>query len=189
MKLLKINKKKVARGFTLVEVLLVVGFIALASIGVYIVYNKVQTGNAANTEARNIDTLRAGVKNIYGGSTNYNGLTTQVALDARIVPDSMRTTATGAGAITNSFGGQVTLASAPFNGVADTAFAITYNNVPGDVCSKLTTTAGAGFNIVTVNGSSVKDTSKATTGNNLNVATTASSCKADSTNIIVFTSL
>lgn len=189
MKLLKINKKKVARGFTLVEVLLVVGFIALASIGVYVVYNKVQTGNAANTESRNIDTVRAGIKNIYGGSTNYNGLTETIALNARIVPDTMRSTASQGGTIQNSFGGTVTIASATFgSGVADNAFAITYNNVPLDVCAKLTTSAGVGFNKVTVNGTTVKDTSTST-GNTINVATVASSCNLDAGNVLVFTSL
>ena len=82
MKLFNINKKKAARGFTLIEILLVVGFIALAGIGIYVVYNKVQTGNAANTEARNLDTLRAGVKNLYGASVNYAGITPAVLLKA-----------------------------------------------------------------------------------------------------------
>lgn len=189
MKLFKLNKKKIARGFTLIEVLLVVGFIALASIGVYVVYNKVQTGNAANTEARNVDALRAGVKNIYGGSTSYNGLTNTVALNARIVPDNMRTSGSTT-AITNSFGGTVTLGTVTFGtgAAANNAFTIQYAGVPIDVCAKLVTTAGAGFNRVQVNGTEVKSTITAT-GNELNVATTASSCNQDAGNTLIFTSL
>lgn len=190
MKLFKLNKKKIARGFTLIEVLLVVGFIALASIGVYVVYNKVQTGNAANTEARNIDALRAGVKNIYGGSTSYNGLDNTVALQARIVPDNMRSAAAGATDITNSFGGRVTVASTSFGtGAApNNAFTIQYEGVPIDVCAKLATSAGAGFNRVQVNGTQVKSTITAT-GNELNVAATAGACSLDAGNILIFTSL
>ena len=54
-----LNKKS---GFTLVEILLVVGFIALAGIGIYTVYSKVQLSNAALTEGKNLDTIRAGLK-------------------------------------------------------------------------------------------------------------------------------
>lgn len=189
MKLFKLNKKKIARGFTLIEVLLVVGFIALASIGVYVVYNKVQTGNAANTEARNIDALRAGVKNIYGGSTSYNGLSNEVALNARIVPDNMRTS-NSTTAITNSFGGKVTLGPKKFGATAaaNNAFTIRYEGVPIDVCAKLATSAGAGFNEVEVNGTPVKSTIKPT-GNELNVALTASSCNSNAGNDLIFTSL
>lgn len=182
-------KKKVARGFTLIEVLLVVGFIALAGIGVYVVYNKVQTGNAANTEARNIDTLRAGVKNIYGGQVNYNGLTETVLLNARVVPDNMRDGSTGT-SIFNTFGGLVTIAPVAFNGGTNNAFSITYAKVPADVCAKLVTTGGNGFNRVVVGTTTVKDTS-ASTGNTLNVAGTATACAADTGAglTLVFTSL
>jgi len=181
--------KKKMRGFTLIEVLLVVGFIALASIGVYITYNKVQSGNAANTESRNIDTIRAGIKNIYGGSTNYKDLSNQVALQARIVPDNMRTADSNT-AITNSFGGAVVIATTRFPGAGaeNNAFTITYDGVPIDVCAKLATGAGAGFNLVTVNGTVVKDTSK-TTGNALDVAATAGACSLDAGNVLIFTSI
>ena len=47
------------KGFTLVEILLVVGFIALAGIGIYTVYTKVQMSNAALQEGKNLDTIRA----------------------------------------------------------------------------------------------------------------------------------
>lgn len=188
MKLCNINKKKAARGFTLIEILLVVGFIALAGIGIYVVYNKVQTGNAANTEARNLDTLRAGVKNLYGGTVNYGTVTETVLLQGRVVPDSMRDAA--GTAIINSFGGTVTVRPTTFGGgAANNAFIITYPNVPLDVCSKFTTIGGNGFNQVVVNGTTVKDTSAAT-GNAIDVAKTTQSCNAGTGSVtLTFTSL
>ena len=59
------------KGFTLVEILLVVGFIALAGIGIYTVYTKVQMSNAALQEGKNLDTIRAGTKNLFGGTQTY----------------------------------------------------------------------------------------------------------------------
>ena len=166
------KKKKLSRGFTLIEILLVVGFIALASIGVYVVYNKVQTGNAANTEARNLDTLRAGVKNLYGASVNYSGISPSVLLNGRVVPDNMRDSS-GAN-IVNSFGGIVTVASATYGGGADNnAFTITYPNVPADVCAKFVTVAGNAFNNVAVERTSVKDTA---TGSTLDISKMTTAC-------------
>lgn len=187
MKLFTINKKKAARGFTLIEILLVVGFIALAGIGIYVVYNKVQTGNAANTEARNLDTLRAGVKNLYGASVNYSGIAPSVLLNGRVVPDNMRDAA-GANII-NSFGGTVTVAAATYGGgAANNAFSIGYPNVPADVCSKFVTVGGNAFNRVVVGTTQVKDTAS---GQILDVAgmTTACNVTGGTGVTITFTSL
>lgn len=45
------------KGFSLVEVLLVVGFIAVASIGVYIIYGKITESRAINSENENVQRI------------------------------------------------------------------------------------------------------------------------------------
>ena len=114
---MKLSKKK-NKGFTLVEVLLVVGFIALAGIGVYTLYSKVQMSNTALAEGKNLDTIRAGVKNLFGGTQNYTDVKNAVLNDARITPDTMRPIPYNAGdtSITNSFGGAVTVAPVSLGG-------------------------------------------------------------------------
>ena len=86
MQFLNIKKNKQSKGFTLVEILLVVGFIALAGVGIYATYNKVQVSNQANVESRNIDTIRAGIKGLYGSKSAYTGLTNTVINQAKITP-------------------------------------------------------------------------------------------------------
>lgn len=150
-KKMKLNMKRKNKGFTLIEVLLVVGFIALAGIGVYTIYSKVQISNAANTEARNLDTIRAGVKSLYGASPNYNvpsAINATVLNNARITPENMRASAT---TIVNSFGGAVTIAPVNLGSGTNNGFRITYNNVPAEVCVKLATTGGAAFDQLTIN--------------------------------------
>ena len=185
MKFLKRNNKK---GFTLVEILLVVGFIALAGIGIYTVYTKVQNSNAALTEGKNLDTLRAGVKNLYGGTQNYTGLTNAVVNDARATPDSMRKVnpySAGDDSINNSFGGTVTIKPKKLgSGATDNGFYVSYANVPGSVCAKLVTGAGTGWDQVNVGssefisatGGNVKDFGKGT----INVVSLTGACAADS---------
>ena len=106
MQFLNIKKNKQSKGFTLVEILLVVGFIALAGVGIYATYNKVQVSNQANVESRNIDTIRAGIKGLYGSKNAYTGLTNTVVNQAKITPESMRD-GTNVATIVHQFGGAV----------------------------------------------------------------------------------
>lgn len=176
---MKIFKYKKKNGFTLVEILLVVGFIALAGIGIYTVYTKVQMSNAALSEGKNLDTLRAGVKNLFGGSQNYTGVSNEVVNDARITPDSMRAVPYRAndGAINNSFGGQVTVIPQNLGGGVNNGFTVHYMGVPGAVCAKLITGAGTGWDqiIVGEGGAAVKLFG---TGS-VNIAGVATACAGD----------
>lgn len=172
---MKIKRKK---GFTLVEILLVVGFIALAGIGIYSVYNKVNMSNKSLNESRNINLIKAGIKNIYGSSQGYTGLTNTVLNDARATPDSMRAIPyiSPDNNITNSFGGAVTVLPVTLGGAGlNNGFEITYPKVPGEVCSRLVTMMDKNIEQITVAGTIVKTYG---TGN-LNVATLATQCATD----------
>lgn len=181
MKMFNLKNKKAAKGFTLIEILLVVGFIALAGLGVYVVYNKVSAGGAANTESRNLDTLRAGVKTLFGGSSNYASVTNLVVNQARVTPDSMRAVpyvATDTN-INNSFGGAVTVLPATLGTASpNNGFSITYTKVPGAVCSKLVTTGGTSFDQITAGTTVVKTFGT----NNLDIARLTAGCAADTGN-------
>ncbi|WP_158270358.1 type 4 pilus major pilin [Limnohabitans sp. 2KL-17] len=181
------NKKN---GFTLVEILLVVGFIALAGIGIYTVYSKVQNSNAALTEGKNLDTLRGGIKSLYGGTQNYAGITNTILNDGRITPDSMRPMPyqAGNGTITNSFGGPVIVTPVSLGGT-NNAFRVEYNNVPGSVCAKLISGAGAGWDQIEV-GTGTVQVKPFGTGS-LNIGALTTSCASDTgTGIpVVFVSL
>lgn len=74
MKNLSFSRNK-QQGFTLVELLLVLGVLALIAITAFIIYPSVQAGTQANTESANITTITASVKNLFGSSGNYSGLT------------------------------------------------------------------------------------------------------------------
>lgn len=164
----------------MVEILLVVGFIALAGIGIYTVYSKVQMSNAALQEAKNLDTIKAGVKNLFGSSSTYAGIANKVLNDGRVTPDTMRAIPYVAGdtAVHNSFGGAVTVTAINLAAGTNNGFRVTYPQVPGAVCSKLVTGAGASWDQITVAGAIVKTYG---TGS-LNVGTLATQCAADTGN-------
>lgn len=169
---MKLQKKN--KGFTLIEILLVVGFIALASAGIYTIYSKVQVSNKANAESRNLDLIRAGVKSLFASKTNFTGLDNTVVNAGRITPENMKTSA--ATEIINSFGGPVTVAPIGLNGGTNNGFRITYDQVPGDICIKLASAAGAQFDVVTIG---TNTPVKAFGVNEINVVNVTTQCNAD----------
>lgn len=123
-------------GFSLVEILLVLGIIAILAIAAFIIFPQVQTSNRANAEQSNLITIAAGVKNLYGATRNYESLTTAVANKARIVPASMNGGDFDATTISSSWSQAVAIAPASASG-ASPMFAITYTAMPAEVCAKL----------------------------------------------------
>ena len=179
--MLNIKKSLKSKGFTLIELLIAVGFIAVASAGVYYIYNKVKSSQDANTEARNLDAIRAGIKNLYASSNTFgppNAVSNLFVNQARITPDGMRdsaATGTANAVIKNKFGGNVTIEPDRLGSGTNNAFKITYEAVPGEVCVKLVTSAGAQFDRVVVGSTDAK----AFGSNIVNPVTTATACNGD----------
>lgn len=147
---------------------------------IYVVYNKVAVGNAANTESRNIDTLRAGIKNIYGGSFDYYGVREEILLKARVVPDSMKN-ADGT-SIINSFGGIVhvnatTLKTTDSITKDSNAFTISYTKIPQEHCAKFVTVSSSSFSRITIDNKIIKDDTHEET-KNINFSVLMAQCES-----------
>lgn len=180
---MKLNFEKKSKGFTLIEILLVVGFIALASVGVYTIYSKVQVSNNANAESRNLDLIRAGIKTLYASQTNYgtapNVLSNILINQARIVPENMNGGLTGGADINNSFGGTVVVSPTTLGtgATGNNGFRIAYQRVPAAVCMKLAAAAGAQFDQVSIG--AAPGNVKAFGVNQIQVASITGACNAD----------
>ena len=84
-----IKNKKSKKGFSLLELLLVLGIIAALVVAAFIVYPKVQASQRAQAESNNIATIQAGVKALFTSASSFTGLTNSVAVQAKIFPDNM----------------------------------------------------------------------------------------------------
>ena len=81
----KIKKLKKKNGFSLIELLLVLGIIAALAITAFMIYPKVSASNNAQTEATNINTIKASVTSLYSSSPDYTGLDTEVGIKSKIL--------------------------------------------------------------------------------------------------------
>lgn len=178
----KLNFKSKNSGFTLLEILLVIGVVAVFGVVVYATLDKVNSANAAKKEVDNLSILRAGIANGYSGQSGYPGLTALVTINGKFAPDSM-VNAAGTGLI-NSWGGAITVTPVKFpsSATANNAFQIVYPLVPAKSCNKFVSDVASSFNRVTIGTTVVKDDSVATT-KNLDVAALATQCAVDGVSV------
>lgn len=94
---------------------------------------------------QNLSTFRLDVKNLYKGEPDFTGLTTEIAVTNKIVPDGMLKSG---GTVRNVWNGDVTVAA----GADPTTFTITHNNVPEYACVKMATFQAESWESITVNG-------------------------------------
>lgn len=180
------SKRKSKKGFSLLELLLVLGIIAALVVAAFIVYPKVQASQRAQAESNNIATIQAGVKALYTSASSFTGLTNTVAVQAKIFPDNMLSGSGSSAKPINAFKGNVVLdaASTGPSAAAGSSFTIVYAGVPAAECVKIVTAVAGNFYITAIGNKVVKPA-----GGILDVAATAAACTNSLSNILIFTSI
>ncbi|EKN3682209.1 TPA: prepilin-type N-terminal cleavage/methylation domain-containing protein [Yersinia enterocolitica] len=173
------KNRKSKKGFSLLELLLVLGIIAALVVAAFIVYPKVQASQRAQAESNNIATIQAGVKALYTSASSFTGLTNIVAVQAKIFPDNILSGSGSAAKPVNVFKGDVTLAvvaTGPSK-APGSSFTITYSNVPA--------AAGNFYEVGVGTAANVKPA-----GDVLDVSKTATQCAVGgNSNTLIFTSI
>ena len=173
------------QGFTLIELVLVLGVIALIAIAAFLVYPSVVAGTQANTESTDVTAITACVKTLYGSTGSYTGLSTTTAIQGHCPPSTM--VAGNYGSTTmNSVWGQLVNVAVNTNPVL---FDITYSNVPTAACLKFVADIGSNFDKVVIGSTTVKDTIAGDTQVPFSPANVITGCTAaDPAPSIIFTS-
>lgn len=134
------------QGFTLIELMIVLGIAALIVAGVITMYLKSSSSQKVNDETTNLNTIVSGVRNLYSTSSNYVGLTTAVVVNAKIPPAKLVNGTT----INNAFGGQVNIAPASISGGTNNAFTVALTQVGSEECTKMVPATVRSFDKVAV---------------------------------------
>lgn len=148
-------KTRKTKGFTLIETLLVTGFVALASVGVYNIYNKAQAISIAKEEAIMLNQFKKDILSMYDSSDSYLGIDNQTLNNARVTPVKMR--GTNITDIINRFGGDVTVGAINYGSFLNSGFRITYPKVGVSSCSNMAISLAENFDSIIINGATVKN--------------------------------
>lgn len=172
-------------GFSLIELLLVLGVVSGILVMAFIAYPKVQAASRSKTEAEHITFITHGVKSLYAMARNYGtpgSNLNQILLNAKVIPDDLPTAGS---TISNPWDGQVNVYvdSSPF------LFVIVYNGVPSTECSKIGATIAVNYVRFTINGQVVFNAPPGSGSSpNLDPALVASYCASSNSNTLAFTS-
>ena len=146
-------------GRSMVEMLGVLAIIGVLSAGGLAGYSKAMFKHKMNSTLDQITMLVTNIRTMYGTQDNYEGLTATQAIQLGIIPAAMKN---GSDGLVSPFKGEVTIdtskasESAPDN----TAFVVTYNDLPSEACINLATAewgTGAGSGFIGVKASDAAD--------------------------------
>lgn len=143
--------KNFKKGFTLTEVLLTLGLAAIIIILIFMVLPKVLSASKSSQDIKNLTTLQSAVREIYRGQASFNGVSADVLLKAKMIPENMVLNPAQANTdIINAFNGRV------YFGYGQNTFFIAFANIPPDACVKMVTAVAPLFYQITANDVSVK---------------------------------
>lgn len=146
------STSKASRGFSLIELLLVLAIVAALAVAAFIVYPRVQAGRNAAFEAQTLASIQATVRALFT-TGNYTNVSMDIPLRATFFPAHMVNGTT----IQNQWGGTASIGAStsagyyPGDGVRARYFRITYTQVPTDVCIRLAGAAAQNFGTIMIN--------------------------------------
>ena len=166
------NSRK-QRGFTLIELAVVVAIIVAAAAGIIARRNAVEQTAKIQTESGNLTAIIGKINSTFAGRTNYSGVSTSLLLAQGAFPTSM----VDGSNVVNLWQGLVTVNA----GAGNTSIDITYNDVPTSACIELVANTSRSYNEITVNSTKTKNGAQ-----QVDLDTTEAACKASSNAVIIF---
>lgn len=125
---------KKSKGFTLIEILILIGAITIVIIAIYLNFSRKAAQQTALTQSIYLEQLSSGINNIFASSNNLAVLTPTNVISSRSVPEQM---VKDPNTITNLFGGTIQFSNL---GTTPPSYGIILSQVPRVSCGFLVTT-------------------------------------------------
>lgn len=142
---------KINKGFSLVEILLVMSIIMALMITGFLLYPKLVSDYNVNVEVSNAKAMQAEIRKLYRSSPDYTGISDGVVREAKIVPESMVINKTGA--IITKFKGELSFlpSDVSISNTVNSSFTMKYRNVNPRECIKLILDLAPNFYEININ--------------------------------------
>ena len=170
------NKK----GYSLLELLIVLGIVSALIAAAFLIYPKVRAHQQVEEETKNLTAIQAGMKSLYAGRIKLDSLSTALFAQSGNAPQQM--IIDDGQALQNVWKGSVQLGYDGNHG----KYHVEYDNVPSDVCSKFVAAVQGDFVKVSIYAATSGDSKDMETGTAFDVAKTTEACGSDTTATILF---
>lgn len=165
------RRARKSKGFTLIEILLVLAIGAGILFAVFLAVNKVQSKALTKEAAESLNLMVADTRALYRSAGTFDGIDPDVLINNNVPPENM---VPNGNQIVSPWNTVVQIQQATLN-TADDAVRFVYPDIPSNDCSNFVQSAAGSFNQVEVEGTLVKDT---TADLNLDVAQLGVQCTA-----------
>ena len=136
-------------GFTLLELLIVLGSITVISSGTWVAYQISNRRSETKSAIQGARTLSNTLMQTYGRTGSFANLDTQSVINGQLAPANLPVVNHS---LTNPWGGSVTVAP---SSTGSNAFSLTFKGVPSDGCVNMASQLSPNFEHVNVNNTSV----------------------------------
>lgn len=126
--------KRRKRGFSLLELAMVLALGVLIAVGVMMFYTQANTSRNTQNAIIQVGALQQAVRSLYGGQSTYTGLSNDILISTKAVPQNM---VSGTNGLRSAFSGAVTVVPANSGGGTGSGFSIQLDAVPQDACTKM----------------------------------------------------
>lgn len=148
------TKNRYQQGATLLEIMMVLGLIAVITFSALAFYQKTSQSNKMQTEVKNLGALVSGIENMYASQGNYNGLTNTVIYNSNFIPDSMKGVAVGS--LMTQWKNPITVTS---SGAAFQQMQILLSAIPKAACMEMVSSLYKSFPTTIIGGTTISPTS------------------------------
>jgi prepilin-type N-terminal cleavage/methylation domain-containing protein len=146
----KMAAKRRKRGFSLLELAMVMGIGVLIAVGVMMFFTQANTSKNTQEALTQVAAIQQAARSLYGGQPVYTGLVNKVLIDTKALPIKMVNGTTG---LRNAFSGAVVVAAADSGGGTASGFSVSFAGIPQDACVKMAASdLGRGLYSVQVGG-------------------------------------
>ncbi|CAI2031583.1 PilS N terminal [Serratia fonticola] len=155
------NSKSINRGWLSLELTGVLLVIIVSIIGVVAWIGGAFSQNDTSNELANINSIMTQTRGLIKTSSGYgDDEITGILVEYGGVPSTMSvhgTASAGTATVTNVWGGAVTIDPVTISGTTGAGFSVTYNKVPQEACTTLTTklSSGSMVSLTTINGTAM----------------------------------
>lgn len=169
------NLHKKNQGYTLVEILLVVGLIMIMSVGIYSTYRTKMEQQKADSQSQLLASLNKDIKGVFANTNSFSALTPANLISAGIVPQEMRQGTN----LVSLYRSPINVGNALVGG--QQGYFISLNNIPSNACTLLALNDNnKDVQQIIVNATTIKNVN--TPFNTINVANAAAACSVGGVN-------